>query len=414
MISVIIPWLRPVGYRRCIKLLKRHAGDIAYEIVSEHNLDPEHVTGPMMCNRLMRMAKGEYLMILADDVIPHVNIFTDALATMEQFRKGKRGLIGLQDQMYGTAFATHWMISRSFYRQFKDGQVFSESYHHCYSDVELVDIAKEQGCFAITPLQVITHNHKGLKSDKHYRRAYNAKKWAADRRTYIKRQKERIGWGKVAIGIRVSKPAVQFIWPLIGLIAQGRRTGDTIIRTAESMPHAAAANFLAGQFLKTDCNTLLMIDDDMVFPPDTLEKMRSHYTDMDVLSCLAVCRHGSPGGSPHNPIALVRYDMGFDRMINATASDISLHHVTGKPILVETCGLAFTLIRRWVIEDVLKAVSSGPFIDIDNHGEDYGFCHHAAKAGASIGVDTYASIGHCLQMSGRYDVEEEKVKYESV
>jgi len=81
---------------------------------------------------------------------------------------------------------------------------------------------------------------------------------------------------------------------------------------------------------------------------------------------------------------------------------------TDKTVEVGMCGLAFTLVRREVLEKVSShEYSNGDLVvywGADGQGEDTILCRKVSTAGFKIGCDTRVSIGHRLTVEARYDV----------
>lgn len=191
MISVVIPITRPTKAERCIDLLKLYGVGIDFELVHKVNPDPEHISAGVMCNSLLSQTHGEQIMILADDVIPHDNIFTHPLEALLAMPNAS-GLVGLHDQMYHGTRATHWIMSRDFLDSFH-GQLICTEYAHCFSDDEMIDIAKERGCYVITEQEVLIHDHPlvtGEAMDAVYARAYGPA-YQRDHLIYLRRKQER-------------------------------------------------------------------------------------------------------------------------------------------------------------------------------------------------------------------------------
>ena len=81
--------------------------------------------------------------------------------------------------------------------------------------------------------------------------------------------------GKVAIALRIgTAPDPAFFMSWTRLMRDGLRPGDVVLHPAIGMPHACACNFLISAFLSTDCDSVLFIDDDMVFDAAALNTLR--------------------------------------------------------------------------------------------------------------------------------------------
>jgi hypothetical protein len=196
------------------------------------------------------------------------------------------------------------------------------------------------------------------------------------------------GWGSVAIGTRMNDrcdPLFFNSWT--HLVARGMRTGDTVLDAAVELPQHFAATVLAGFFLKSDADTLCMVDTDMVFKPDTLARLRDDPAgqEYDILSALSVTRR-----SPFYPIVL-------RLKADGSAYECAKDSIDGNVIPVDSVGTGFTLIRRSVFDRMKTELGIDRWLfqfGDGGLGEDTRFCQDAKKIGAKIGVHTGVSIGH--------------------
>jgi hypothetical protein len=219
------------------------------------------------------------------------------------------------------------------------------------------------------------------------------------------------GWGKVAIGTRMNDrcdPLFFNCWSR--MIASGLRSGDTLLDAAVELPQHFAATALASFFLKSDADTLLMVDTDQVFKPDTLSRLRDDFTGFsyDILCALAVARR-----NPFYPIVLgLRPDPGDGKCDYKCLKD----DINGKVIEVDTVGTGFTLIRRSVFDKMQSQLGIDKwFFEFGDGGlgEDTRFCQRAKQCGCKIGVHTGIGIGHRGPITFLWDVENKKTVMES-
>lgn len=200
-------------------------------------------------------------------------------------------------------------------------------------------------------------------------------------------------YGKVAIGVRIGvAPNAAFFQSWTGLLLKGLQHGDRILPPSVGRPHALAANYIASMFLETDADTLWMLDDDMVFPADTLERLRASDPAPDIVSALCVSRR-----APFGAVALLRQPDGTFRFIRG-----------GKGIVpVDVCGMACTLIKRPVIEEAFKRRDQHqPFHFRLREGEDGDFCLWAAsELKASVAVNYDVSIGHRTEFTASWSLQ---------
>lgn len=96
-------------------------------------------------------------------------------------------------------------------------------------------------------------------------------------------------------------------------------------------------------FLKGDYALMLLVEDDMIVPPDAL--VRLHQADADVAYGLCCFRHGKPGWSPRTRLTATAVETLSDRPDAARAA-------WGQIIDVAGVGTFCTLVRRRVLEQV--------------------------------------------------------------
>jgi GT2 family glycosyltransferase len=136
-----------------------------------------------------------------------------------------------------------------------------------------------------------------------------------------------------------------------------------------------------------DVTHLLWIDDDMVFAPDSLQRLLAH--DLDIVGGLC---HGRR--APHYaPILLKK--QGGSLMGYAYQHD----YIRGL-VEVDATGGAFLLVKREVfvsIENKFTTPGEGPWSHRGS-GEDTAFCERAKECGYKIFVDTSLEIGHIAEV----------------
>ena len=155
-----------------------------------------------------------------------------------------------------------------------------------------------------------------------------------------------------------------------------------------------ARNDIVRQFLDTNATHLLMVDTDMILPPNIASKLLAH--DKDIAGALAFIGsfHGAPvrpnlhiivPDEDGNPTITVMYDYPVNSLVQ-----------------VDGTGAACMLIKRKVIEEILLARGEDhplPWFAYGMHnnvpiGEDIAFCLTAGKIGFETWVDTSMVIPH--------------------
>lgn len=154
-----------------------------------------------------------------------------------------------------------------------------------------------------------------------------------------------------------------------------------------------ARNKLAEQAIDGGYDRCLWFDSDMVFPPDTMERLSEHLNNgKEIISGLYFTRK--------NPVIPVIYDnCGYftqeDGKLRPTAHSF---YDYPRNSVVEVEGLGFGCVMMTV--DLLKRVRDKyglPFAPVLGFGEDLSFCGRAIEMGTKIYCDTSLVCGHIAQ-----------------
>jgi hypothetical protein len=170
------------------------------------------------------------------------------------------------------------------------------------------------------------------------------------------------------------------------LMASGNEMALTGLGGCSVLPKAR--NKLVADFLETEADALMFIDADTVFPPENIFRAVKFSEGKDIVA--GVC-------------PLKRDDVRFRVSIKEP-------YVVDDGLLeVERAGTAFMLIRRHVLEEMIKHYPTAydSDTDRDHHvlfdfqvteegylGEDYTFCDRARKHGFRIWVDPLMQFDH--------------------
>jgi len=216
-------------------------------------------------------------------------------------------------------------------------------------------------------------------------------------------------FGKVAIGVRCgTSPDPVFLISWTRLILSALRTGDKVLEPCVELPAHHAANSLAYQFLKSGCDTLLMLDDDMTFEPAQLTKMRDNPDNFDYGIVQGLCCSRRP---PNAPIVLL------PGTIEETYRPATPVAGSGPDTLeVGMVGLAFTLVRRSTFEAVDNQCDTDELYfhwGTNGRGEDAAFCVKARRENIRIGVDTSVAIGHRMNVEAIWNLETGQTDYKA-
>ena len=130
--------------------------------------------------------------------------------------------------------------------------------------------------------------------------------------------------------------------------------------------------------------SLLCIDDDMTFTPETFDVLWS--TPGDIVSALYFIRRLPPT----KPCMYKKAVSGFHEPITSYPQDALLE--------VDAVGLGFALIRKPVLDAFVN-----PFDKYPNKGEDIVLCEKARAAGFTVTVNTTARAGHLMNIPVEID-----------
>ncbi len=190
---------------------------------------------------------------------------------------------------------------------------------------------------------------------------------------------------KILLGIptnRLIQP--QTVLSLLDMVKNSQC--EIIIKMAtQGYTIAENRNYLATQAIKEKCSHLMMIDDDMIFPSDTLNTLLSH--DKDFVGVLAHSRC-----LPPLPVVTT-----FDQdEISTTDRLLGKYNFPDTLFKVKGIGGGIVLIKTEVFENI-----SRPWFANENYdtgmtkvGEDYYFCNKVLEIGKEIWCDPTLKIGH--------------------
>jgi len=388
-VSIVIPITRTEKVNDCLKAIAANAGDIEYEIISKVDKSETSVLKKII--PMIAQTKYDLVLLLGDDSVPQAGFLEEAVATMETFEDGW-GVVGLMTELRGDWMDYGHVLSHKKMLEFTGGESFySTEYHHCFSDDELRDIASEMGRFKVAKGSKILHDHpfngRGDSEDAALKISYSDDVLAKDRKTYIRRKRERYG-NKIAIGFPLVDPTVpvQFF---TSYACMEKPESYTLL--VPKFPHgpwgmsiADARNSLVEQAQMEGARYLLMLDTDQVYPHDTLTKLMSHKVD---ICGVRVHRRWMP----FDPIFL-RGELGKYHNVSdeeAYSGDLIEIDATGTGCLLFDMQIGDKIDGKWF---------EFGFVDGRHVGEDINFCSKARSVGVRIFVDTSIEVGHLITM----------------
>lgn len=149
-----------------------------------------------------------------------------------------------------------------------------------------------------------------------------------------------------------------------------------------------ARNKLAGYAVDGEFDFVLWLDSDMVFPPNTLERMvktLDEHPEIDILNALYFRR-----GTPFSPVAYDRLEIN-DR---GECDYEDMKDVPTELSEIAGCGFGCVLMRTDCLLDLAAKFGAVWFTPIGNVGEDCSFCIRARNEGYKIYCDPTIKIGH--------------------
>lgn len=198
-------------------------------------------------------------------------------------------------------------------------------------------------------------------------------------------------WGKILVGTRLEKQVDSAFVPVwCELITQGLRKGDAWAIVRDRIAHRAS-NDLVRKLLKSDCDTLFMVDSDADFAPTLLGEFRDYEPGWayDALQAFYTRR-----GWPPEPIWITH--SGDGRFLNNVV--VNPDAVADVAVIGTHCAL----FRREIFERMCAERPDVPIEQFDwfyypRHGietEDTMLSAEAARLGFRLGATTHVRAGH--------------------
>ena len=199
---------------------------------------------------------------------------------------------------------------------------------------------------------------------------------------------------KILIGIPcMDKVDTFFMSSLLGLI----RTGEIHFDIKKGSMIFDARNEIAVDAITQEADRVLMIDSDMRFDRDLMERMSARIDQ----GCEMVCGLFFKRVIPTMPV------------IYSQLEPPVMDHVTGEKIKrvaaytdypqdslfeVEGCGFGAVMMTKDLIKDVWDAYHQPPFMPLEWCGEDMAFCYKVRQLGRKIWCDSSIKVGHIGQI----------------
>lgn len=198
-ISVVLPYVREAGAKRCADALRADTTYTDYELLMEY--DADRIGCPKMVKRLVEKSSGDHICFLADDTLPKKGLLLEAMIVMSTF-PGCWGLVGLNshDLNSGESRASHWLGSKKLL-PFIGGEFFHIGYNHSFCDNELVERCVVLQRYKYSLRAGLYHHHPiismGLPMDDDRKRVLSHRIIMEDTLLFTKRRNESQGWTKL-------------------------------------------------------------------------------------------------------------------------------------------------------------------------------------------------------------------------
>ena len=192
-VSICIPTLgRPEKLKRLLELIKKNAQWPNYEVIVEHDSFEDRQGVPKILKKAVARSTGELVMFLGNDCQPEPGFLFHAMRQMYLDLPNLDGLVALNDGVWGTELATHWLASKKLLPRL-GGEFFSTAYEHTYCDRELTERCKEMKKFTFAVEAKLIHDNPivhGGELDEVNKIAADMDRRRRDFATYEKRQKD--------------------------------------------------------------------------------------------------------------------------------------------------------------------------------------------------------------------------------
>lgn len=194
---------------------------------------------------------------------------------------------------------------------------------------------------------------------------------------------------KIIIGVPCMD---QVAAPFAQSLACLRKPGDVAVAMEISSLVYTARDNLARLVISKDADAILFLDSDMIFPPDTLERMIAHVeAGREIVSGLYFMRR-----APFGPVLFDQLDQD-DGTGEITHHKLTTLPESREPFEVAGIGMGCAIITKGVLLDVLLNQGAW-FAPYNGVGEDVAFCVRARACGHKIWCDPTLSLGHVGQL----------------
>lgn len=165
-------------------------------------------------------------------------------------------------------------------------------------------------------------------------------------------------------------------------LATLNKEGECVVAFQMGSLIYTSRNDLAKKAIQLECDYVLWLDSDMVFAPDTFQRLLKDTDKGDIVSGLYFRRV-----SPFSPVLFSKLE------IDNGCTWKGVDSIPDGIFAVEGCGFGCVLTPTPVFLDVFAKYGTA-FAPIGNVGEDLAFCWRARQCGYSIVCDPSIKLGH--------------------
>lgn len=175
-----------------------------------------------------------------------------------------------------------------------------------------------------------------------------------------------------------------------------KNNGNTYVALESSSLVYDARNHLCLKAFEKQCDYIMWLDSDMVFPPETVvELIRiAEEEKADLVTGLYFKRV-----FPTQPVLAkqVKWSQGKDGVIDSGA-EVYVDYPKDQLFPIEGCGLGCALVRVSTIDEVGARTGMSPFQPLPYLSEDYSFCFRLKQLGKKMLCDSRIKVGHVGNM----------------
>lgn len=168
-------------------------------------------------------------------------------------------------------------------------------------------------------------------------------------------------------------------------LAMLRKVGEVAVTHVSSSLIYDSRNKIAVKAIELGCDFVMWFDSDMIFNPDTMERLIAHMEDKDIVSGLYFRRSGK-----YTPVMYKTLDLHED---GAIIVEDYIDYPKDGPFKVAGIGFGCVLMKTSVLVDMAATYGTW-FTPNGRVGEDLSFCLRASELGYDIWVDPSIKCGH--------------------